>query len=363
MPLQNIERIRDKFSSFGNTSKKEDIDKEFNQIYDNINLLIDTVNKYENAELSFIANKDRAGEYLYINDEGHLTTKAAYIDDFEDFVATARDIEDKSITARHINNGAINSEHLANEVVTNMPIGALQVTSEHIADKSIFERHIGEDITSEKIANGAIGQNNLQEGIILPTHISDNGFPLRCLPDFGIAHYVMYNGNEDKAIPIQYFYLERPEEYSLIIENKSSITISADNNEITLETINNVFNPNVLSFVRIKKDNEIGEETEETHLSTEGTDSYSAFKLPPKLIQVTHPENNKYTYYYSHGAYYVLPCNSDKFYPVNNDKNFEFQLRIKKFSELNNNENSLQPTSCVGFAKVYLSRNINTVEL
>lgn len=351
MPLPNIERTRDKFSSFGNTSKKEDIDKEFNQVYDSINLIIDAINQYENTELSFLASKERAGEYLYINSEGQLATKPAYIDDFTGFVAGEDNIENESISGKHIQPGAISSSHLTKEVIKNMPIGVGQVTSEHIADKSIYERHIGEDITNEKIAENAIGADNLQAGIIVPEHVSDNGIPLRCLPDFGITHYAMYSENDEKTIPIQYFYLNNPEQYSLVIEDKCSMIITSTA-KIKNEDIDNLAKASLLSFNQIVQDEEITK----TKLDTEQQGDYSVFKILPTLVQIEQ-SNDKYTGYCSFGTYYVLPYSDNKFYST--DENTSYVLKISKLSEvLETLElNTLKLTNCIGFIKVYLSKN------
>lgn len=392
MPLLNIEikRIRDRYSSFGNTSKKGDIDED-NRITDEaINALVDYVNSYDGQ--LYQTTKEHEGEYLYIGEDGKIATKIALMDDLPDFVITGDLIENGSLTSAHIQPGSLTGNHFEAGTFKDIPVGALQITKEHIGQKAINAEHIGEDITNEKIAEGAIGENNLQEKIILPEHISDEGVPLRCLPEFGTAYYLKYEnvgsdteGVEDQEVEklIQHFVLNNPNEYSVVIENRGcySFTVQAENKGRlnTLEFINMLPN-HVLSIISIYQLAENREENDENTLVELTRDreyatqnGYSFYSLPRRLntIEAQSIEGNNQeedaelvcNYYYD--DYFILPLSNPTFYSteakedINEDGITDlFNLKVNNVQP-KDEENIISNFTNSGFVKIYISKNAN----
>lgn len=375
MPLPNIDikRIKDRFSEFGNTSRKGDIDEELNNLWSAIDALVDYANTYEGK--LYQSTKEHEGEYLYIGEDGKIATKVALMEDLPDFTINGNQIENGSITDVHICPGSLTGKHFEAGTFKNIPIGALQITQEHIGKKAIREVHIGEDITNEKLAKGAIGKDNLQSKIILPEHISDEGIPLRCLPEFGTAYYLQY-GNEELERLIRYFALNNPENYSVVIENRGCYRFTMDADETTNELQNSAFInklPNyVLSVMPVSQDNEEAEEALATLVRNNEQAEQSGYKIysVPGLLDTTGDiygdgQNTVLCYYYD--DYFILPLSNQTFFPQDAKSEIDssgetelFTLKVNKVQPVNNENNAISNFSNSGFVKIYISKNMDS---
>ncbi len=382
MPSINIDikREKDRYSSFGNTSKKGDIDKD-NRITDEaINALVDYQNSYDGQ--LYQSTKEHAGEYLYIGEDGKIATKVALMDDLPDFSITGDHIEDESLTEAHIQPGSLTGAHFETDTFKNIPVGALQITQEHIGERAIREQHIGEDITNNKLAKGAIGKDNLQQNIILPEHIADEGIPLRCLPEFGTAYYLKYEANEEqeKEKPIQYFVVNNPENYSVVIENRGCyrFTVLAENKEqledakqLDISALPNY----VLSLTSIYQNEDDNDDDVTLALLTRSSENavqkgYGLYSLP-RMLNTTEDDSNIVCNYY-YDDYFIIPLSNPTFYrkdiedDINDGVVDLFNLKVNKVQPVNekgisdgNENNIINNFSNSGFVKIYISKNTN----
>lgn len=369
MPSINIDikREKDRYSSFGNTSKKGDIDKD-NRITDEaINALVDYQNSYDGQ--LYQSTKEHAGEYLYIGEDGKIATKVALMDDLPDFTITGDHIEDESLTEAHIQPGSLTGAHFETDTFKNIPVGALQITHEHIGERAIREQHIGEDITNNKLAKGAIGKDNLQQNIILPEHIADEGIPLRCLSEFGTAYYLKYEDQyEEQEVEklIQYFVVNNPENYSIVIENRGCyrFTVLAENKEqLDISALPNY----VLSLTSIYQNEDDNNEDITIAFLTRNSENanqkgYGLYSLPRMLNTIEENNNIVCNYYYD--DYFILPLSNPTFYRADIEEDIDngvvdlFNLKVNKVQPVNEN-NIINNFSNSGFVKIYVSKNTN----
>ena len=369
MPLLNIDikRVRDRYSSFGNTSKKGDIDED-NRITDEaINALVNYINTYEGQ--LYQSTKEHEGEYLYIGEDGKITTKIALMDDLPDFVVNGEHIENESLTENHIQPGSLTGAHFEAGTFKDIPIGYLQITREHIAEGAVREINIGEDITNEKLARGSVGETNLQSEIILPEHIADEGIPLRCLPEFGTAYYFQYS-NEELEKTIQHFILDNPEDYSVVIENRGWYRWTASNVEELQDTafINKL--PRYVLSIVPNNDPENSLNDTLVNLVRDNSEAeqagYQLYSISGLLDTTgsTQDDNVVCNYYYD--DYFVLPLRNQSFlteYAKDNvDENGVidlFNLKVNEVQPTDNENNTINNFSNSGFVKVYISKNTN----
>lgn len=368
MPLINIDikREKDRYSSFGNTSKRGDIDKDNRTTDEAINALVDFVNT-DDGRL-YQTTKEHAGEYLYIGEDGKIATKVALMDDLPDFAVTGDNIEDGSLTSVHIQPGSLTGNHFEAGTFKDIPVGALQITWEHIGEKAIRAEHIGENITNDKLAKGAIGKDNLQQNIILPEHITDEGIPLRCLSEFGTAYYLKYEDQEVKRL-IQYFAVNNPENYSVVIENRGcySFTVPAENKEqLKISAVPNYVLSLESLYQNEYEENDEGDDILLARLTRSSEDAeqkgYELYSLP-RMLNTTENDNNIVCNYY-YDDYFILPLSNPTFYRVdveediNNEVVGLFNLKVNRVQP-ENEDNIINNFSNSGFVKVYVSKNTN----
>jgi len=175
MTIGKIRRDNQEFSTFQNTSKKSDIDDNFNNIIDKLNEIINVVNKLDTKTIETLT-PEYYDKFLYADEEGNIIGKDLETEDIE--VATVKTLPPNFIDTEHIQNGAITGANIAPESITSDHIQENAITNRHIQEQTITPDLLAQDfkLTADKIEIGTIDGGIIEDETIPVDKLNDDVF-------------------------------------------------------------------------------------------------------------------------------------------------------------------------------------------